>query len=57
MSRILYLQSSLCGETGQSSTLARRLIAGIQAAGAGTEVVVRDLINDGVPGHDLGAHR
>lgn len=53
MSRILYLQSSIFGENGQSSTLARRFIDGLRARDGGTEVVVRDLINDGVPHLDL----
>lgn len=53
MSRILYLQGSLFGENGQSSRLAKRFIEGVKAAQPDTEVVVRDLINDGVPHLDL----
>lgn len=53
MSRILYLQNSIFGDEGQSSRLARRFIDGVQAVQPGVEVVVRDLVKDGVPHLDL----
>jgi len=53
MTRVLYLQSSLFGEDGQSSLLARRFIDGYRARNPETELITRDLINDGVPHLDV----
>ncbi len=53
MTRILYLQSSIFGDQGQSSQMATAFIEAYQARHPGTEVVVRDLVNDGVPHLDL----
>lgn len=53
MARLLYLKSSLFGDQGQSSQMAQRFIEGYRARHPGTQVVVRDLINDGVPHLDL----
>ena len=49
MARILYLQSSIFGERGQSSRLAREFIEGYRDRHPDTEVVTRDLIRDGLP--------
>ncbi|MBF5057144.1 ACP phosphodieterase [Alcanivorax sp. 521-1] len=53
MTRILYLQSSLFGEDGQSSRMARTFIDGYRQRHPDTEVVTRDLVADGVPHLDL----
>lgn len=53
MPRILYLQNSLFGADGESSQLARAFIDDYRKIRPGTELVVRDLIADGVPHLDL----
>lgn len=53
MTRILYLQTSVFGAEGASSRLSQTFIDGYRANHPGTEVMVRDLVNDGVPHLDL----
>ena len=53
MFQILYLQNSIFGENGQSSQLARRFIDGVMTARPDAELVVRDLVSNGVPHLDL----
>ena len=53
MTRILYMQNSLFGDEGQSSRMARVFIDGYRERHPDTDVVVRDLVADGVPHLDL----
>lgn len=53
MAQILYLKNSIFGDEGQSSQMAQQFIDGYQALHPGVDVVVRDLVNDGVPHLDL----
>ena len=49
MKTLLQIQSSIFSNSGQSSQLARRFIAGWQASNPGGKVIVRDLAKQPVP--------